>query len=283
MISLSPGLALGDLRNGLQQVFSDQRDRHAGAFGRGPQPVEAAVGEPGLLVRLVERETQPAYARLTLDPVDPGLAVGLVEREVGENREAVRVLACGLDRERVGVRIPARRMDHGRVHAGIVHFFQHVRGREVEDLAMVGIRRLVAGPDVDLGVDYQHTVLPAFLAARGRFAGRRRLRPHDDGNRSREGERACRTQEFAPRIHDSPSGVRGYSTARRGRQARKRSGEWSGDQATRTRGGVTSGGGRIAAKPAREQRACSGARASAWTRPLRGPRLRRSGRSCGFP
>src|SRR5207344_3391185 len=66
----------------------------------------------------------------------------------------------------VGIGIPPRRMDQCRVDPAFVHLLQHVGRREVGDLAVIHIRRLVVLPDVDLCVDDQHeALLPFWLVA----------------------------------------------------------------------------------------------------------------------
>ena len=105
---------------------------------------------------LQQREAEPLHPGPALETVDQRPALRLVEREVTEDREPVGMLTRGLDRERVGVGIPPGRMDDGRVDAALVHFLQHVGGREIGHLTMVRIRRLVVPPDVDLRVDDRH-------------------------------------------------------------------------------------------------------------------------------
>src|SRR5437867_3658108 len=51
-------------------------------------------------------------------------------------------------------------MDHGGIHACLIHLLQQVVLREGGDLTVVGVGRFVVRPDVDLRVDDQHGVLP---------------------------------------------------------------------------------------------------------------------------
>ena len=122
-------------------------------------------------MRLQQRKAQPEHPRPAFPAVDQAAALRPVEREIAENREPVGMLARGLDRERVGIGIPSRRMDHRGRDAGFVHLLERVVRAVVGNLTMVRVW-LAAFPDVDLRVDDQHALLPAFRSARGR--GRRR-------------------------------------------------------------------------------------------------------------
>ena len=164
-------MALRDRADGLQQARPEQRDGKPRALGRGPQPVEASVGEPRLLMRLQEREAETEHARPALQAVDRRAALGLVEREVAEDGETVGVPARRLDRQCVGIRVPPGRMDHGRVDAALVHLLQHVVGREVRDLTVVRVGGLVVLPDVDLRIDDEHGVLLHWVGRGGRERG----------------------------------------------------------------------------------------------------------------
>ena len=48
------------------------------------------------------------------------------------------MLARGLDRQLVGIGVPSRRMDHGRVDAGFIHLLQQIVLREVGNLSVAG-------------------------------------------------------------------------------------------------------------------------------------------------
>ena len=167
MISLSPGCCSATSRDLGQEAAGEQRQGQPGALGRRPQPVDRAVGRPGLLVRLQEDEAQAEHPRPLLPAVDQPAALGLVEREVAEDRQAVGMLACRLDRQLVGVRIPGRRrVDHRGVDAGLVHLLQQIVLGEGGDLTVIGVRGLAATPDVDLRIDDAHQRAPT-----GRTAG----------------------------------------------------------------------------------------------------------------
>src|SRR5207245_7867069 len=84
---LEPGMALSGPADHLQEPGAQERDRHARALGRGPEPVEASVGEPRLLMRLQEREAKPEHAWPGLQHVDRRAAFRLVERKVAEDRQ----------------------------------------------------------------------------------------------------------------------------------------------------------------------------------------------------
>src|SRR5262249_10385391 len=77
------------------------------------------------------------------------------------------MLARGLDRKRVGIGIPSRRMDHRGRYARFVHLLERVVRAVVGNLTMVRVR-LAAFPDVDLCVDDQHALLPAYCSVRVR-------------------------------------------------------------------------------------------------------------------
>src|SRR4029079_10154514 len=58
-------------------------------LARIPEPVERAVGPPGLLMRLVERETEAEHARALAPVRDDLFAVGTLQIEVTEDAELV--------------------------------------------------------------------------------------------------------------------------------------------------------------------------------------------------
>ena len=73
------------------------------------------------------------------------------------------MLARRLDRQLVGIGVPSRRMDHGRVDAGFIHLLQQIVLREGGDLSVARVRGFVVGPDVDLCIDDQHGVLLLYV------------------------------------------------------------------------------------------------------------------------
>jgi hypothetical protein len=69
------------------------------------------------------------------------------------------VRAGGFERDLVGARIPARRMQQRAGDAGLVHVAQQLAGGVARHLA-VEVDRLAAFPDMDLRIDDQHVGTP---------------------------------------------------------------------------------------------------------------------------
>jgi hypothetical protein len=99
-------------------------------------------------------------------------------RGSSEDSEAVGVLARGLDREALDSGSHPR-MDQCRVDPAFVHLLQHVGRREIGDLAVIHVRRLVVLPDVDLRIDDQHVASLPFWLENG--AGAMMGRPATSG------------------------------------------------------------------------------------------------------
>ena len=77
-------------------------------------------------MRLIERETQAEHSRALFPAVDQAAALRTIQREIPQYRQPVGVLTCGLDRQLVGIGVPSRRMDHGRIDARFIHFLQEI-------------------------------------------------------------------------------------------------------------------------------------------------------------
>ena len=137
-------MVLGHLPDERQEVRREQGQRHAGALGGRPQPVQGAVGRPALLVRLQEHEAQPEHARLARPALDEAAALRPVERELAEDREPVGLLAGGLQRETVRARVPSRRVDHRRGDARGIHLREQLVLGENRDRTMGRQRRTTA-------------------------------------------------------------------------------------------------------------------------------------------
>ena len=113
-------------------------------------------------MRLQQGEAQAEHARPLLPALDKAPAGRSVEREIAEDREPVRVAAGRVHRELVRIRVPRRgRVDDRGVDARLVHLGQQIVGGVGLDLAVVRVRGLVVGPDVNLRVDDQHGGAPA--------------------------------------------------------------------------------------------------------------------------
>ena len=131
------------------------------ALARLPEPVERAIGPPGLLMRLVEGEPKPEHARPVTPARDDLLAIRAFQLEMSEDAELVGMRTHRLDGEHVD-RLAERagRMDHRAIDAGRGHLGQRIVDRIRRDLAMVRAHLAVL-PEVDLGIDDQHGVLLA--------------------------------------------------------------------------------------------------------------------------
>ena len=175
MISFSPGCFWATSRDLGQEAAGEQRQGQPGALGRRPQPVDRAVGRPGLLMRLHEDEAQAEHPRPLLPAVDQRAALG---RRAGSCRGSPGGRDAGAP-----PRPPARwssdprrrRMDHRRVDAGFVHLLQQIVLGEGGDLTVIRVRGLAVAPDVDLRVDDQHGVLLSVFRCRRRRLTRARL------------------------------------------------------------------------------------------------------------
>src|SRR5262249_47660314 len=110
-------------------------------------------------MRLIEREAEAEHAWPLLPAINQPAALRAIEGEVAQDGEPVRMLACSLDRQLIGIGVPARWMDHGRVDTRGVHLFQQIVLRERGDLSMGRIGRQTAAPDMYLCVDNQHNML----------------------------------------------------------------------------------------------------------------------------
>src|SRR5262245_51905403 len=155
-VELQARMALGDLRQRRHLASGEQPDREPLALARLPEPVERAVGPPGLLLRLVEREAEPEHARPLAPARDDLLAIGALQIEMSEDAELVGMLANRLDGLHVDrLTERARRMDHRAVDTGRRHLGRRVVDRIRWDLAVVRAHLAVL-PEVDLRIDDQH-------------------------------------------------------------------------------------------------------------------------------
>ena len=75
-------------------------------------------------MRLIECEAQADHPRPILPAIKQRAALRAIEGEVPQDREPGGMLARGLHRQLVGIGVPARWMDHGRVDAGFIHLLQ---------------------------------------------------------------------------------------------------------------------------------------------------------------
>jgi hypothetical protein len=152
-------IALSYLPHDGQEIRGGQRHGYTGTLGFRPEPIYRAVGWPSALMRLEEGEAQTEHARLLFPTVDEGAALGAIEGEISQDRQAIRVLAGGLNCECVGIGVPSGRMNDRRIHAGFIHLAQQIVLREAGDLAMGRIGGQTLSPDMDLGVYNQHDIL----------------------------------------------------------------------------------------------------------------------------
>jgi hypothetical protein len=107
-----------------EEIRCSQRHGYSGALGCRPQPVDSAICRPGALMRLIEREAQAEHPRPVLPTINQRAALRAIKGEVPQDREPIGMLACGLDRQLVGIRVPSGRMDHGCVDTGLIHLPQ---------------------------------------------------------------------------------------------------------------------------------------------------------------
>ncbi len=160
-------MALGDLAGGRQEQRGGKRHRHAGALGRGPQPVERPVGHPLALVPFVEIEAQPDHAR-PLPMGDEVAAVRVVEIEPAHDAEAIGIFPHRLHRQLVRIPVPQHRVDQRAVDAGFIHRGDRLRRR----VWLLAVRRRWRAlfPEMDLRVDDQHwCVTPASCQSQRRL------------------------------------------------------------------------------------------------------------------
>src|SRR2546429_10003817 len=98
------------LPDGREEIRRGQRHGYPGALGCWPQPVDGAIRRPGALMRLIEREAQADHPRPVLPTIKQRAALRTIEGEVPQDREPVRMLARGLNRQLVGIGVPSRWM-----------------------------------------------------------------------------------------------------------------------------------------------------------------------------
>src|SRR5439155_26169368 len=117
---LQPRMPHGDPAECCHMAAGQEADWQLFALAGGPEPVEAAIGPPALLVRLVERETEAEHTR-PLPPVpDDLLTVWRLQVEITEDAELVGMMLDCFDRERVHRLAQGRgRMDHCGVDPGL--------------------------------------------------------------------------------------------------------------------------------------------------------------------
>src|SRR5439155_26153183 len=128
-------------------------------------PVDGPVGRPRPLMRLETREAQDERAGLTGPAVAQRATLRLLDREAAKDPEAIGVLACRIDGQRIRVGIPrAHGMNDSRVHAGLPHLVQQLVPGEGGDLPVARVRRLAGRPEMHLSVDYAHGSLAPSLS-----------------------------------------------------------------------------------------------------------------------
>src|SRR5690242_6719112 len=101
-------------------------------------------------MRLQKNETQAEHTGPVLPGIDERPAFGTLDRKAAEYGKPIRMLAGGLDCNRVAVGIERRGMQQSRVNPRLVHFLQQVVLREDWDLAVDRRRQLTGVPDMDL-------------------------------------------------------------------------------------------------------------------------------------
>src|SRR5262245_10907156 len=106
-----------------------------------------------------ESVAQPKHSGLLLPCLDLGVLVLFVQWNAPEDCEAVGIFAHRIDCLRVRVRIPARRMQDGTVHAGRIH----VADRLVEEVRCRAMRRHYGTlrPQMNLSVHDLHGWWPS--------------------------------------------------------------------------------------------------------------------------
>ena len=154
-----------------QRVGRQHRDRHAGALGGGPQPVERPIGQPAPHRLGKKPVAQAQHARLAAPRLDEGAPVRRAQREGAEDGEAAGKVSHGLEGHLGRAGVPARRVDHGGVDTTLVHEAHGLLGGERGDLAMGHVAGQTAAPEMDLSIHDTH------LSLRGRLVTSRcRLR-----------------------------------------------------------------------------------------------------------
>ena len=91
-------------------------------------------------MRQHECGAQPQHAGLITPGFQPCPLLRLIERKLAQDREPAGMIPHGFDRDGVGVRIPAWRMDDRGIHARLIHLGQQVLGGEARHLAMLAAR-----------------------------------------------------------------------------------------------------------------------------------------------
>src|SRR5439155_19170816 len=86
-VELEPGVPLGDGAERRHVAARQEADRQPLLLAIRPEPVERAVGPPGLLVRLVEREAEAEHARPLPPVLDDVAAVRRRQVEIPEDAE----------------------------------------------------------------------------------------------------------------------------------------------------------------------------------------------------
>ncbi len=151
---LQAGVTLGDPADFRQKHRRGERDRHPGALGFRPEPVQRPVGDPGFRMPLVEIEAQAEHAGTLLPVRDEIAPLRIVEIEPAHDREAIGIFPHRRLRQLVRIRVPQHRMDQRAIDAGFVHARNRLLGR-IRKLAMMRRRRSFL-PEMDLCIDNQH-------------------------------------------------------------------------------------------------------------------------------
>ena len=171
-MSFNPGCRSAIRANCGRNPSASRATGNAALLRRRPQPVERAVVEPRLLVRLQERVSQAAHAGLAGPGRESFQAIGVVRLDAAQNRELVRVASCGLGGERVRIRIPVGRMDDRAVHPGGVHLVDRFLDAERLGAMRRNDDRMLLCPEMNLGVDDLHVVRSRLGGGRPNEGGR---------------------------------------------------------------------------------------------------------------
>jgi hypothetical protein len=153
-----PRMLRSDPGHDLAAIRHQQAHRNTRALRGRPQPVGRAVDQPVLLARFQECEAQSQHAGLLLPRLHERAVLRLAHVEEADDRQPIGMLAGRFERNLVGPRIPARRMQQHARHTGLVHVPQQFILRVARDLP-VDAHRCAAFPDVNLRVDDQQSPL----------------------------------------------------------------------------------------------------------------------------
>ena len=158
-------MALGDPAELRQRIRRQRGDRNAGVFSGGPKPVEGAVVQPLPCGITEEPVPQTEHSRLLSPVCDACARFRAIERHRTHDREPAGVVPDRLERHVVRIRVPTRRMNDGGIDAPFVHQSDGLLRGEGRHLPMREVAWQAGAPEVNLGVDYLHRMLPTAVAA----------------------------------------------------------------------------------------------------------------------